>query len=75
MNPASILVVDDEPQIRRVLRSTLAFRGYEFVEAGSGEEALELASKVKPGPKWSYSDVPPWRQACGARWPGRELGT
>ncbi len=48
MNAASILVVDDEPQIRRVLRSTLTFRGYELLEAGSGEEALELARKVKP---------------------------
>jgi two-component system, OmpR family, KDP operon response regulator KdpE len=48
MNSASILVVDDEPQIRRVLRSTLTFRGYELVEAASGEEALELARKVKP---------------------------
>jgi two-component system KDP operon response regulator KdpE len=48
MNSASILVVDDEPQIRRVLRSTLAFRGYELVEAASGEEAVELARKVKP---------------------------
>jgi two-component system, OmpR family, KDP operon response regulator KdpE len=48
MNSANILVVDDEPQIRRVLRSTLAFRGYELVEAASGEEAVELARKVKP---------------------------
>ena len=48
MNSARILVVDDEPQIRRVLRSTLAFRGYELVEAASGEQALELARKVKP---------------------------
>jgi two-component system KDP operon response regulator KdpE len=48
MNSASVLVVDDEPQIRRVLRSTLSFRGYELVEAGSGEEALEQARKVKP---------------------------
>jgi two-component system KDP operon response regulator KdpE len=30
------------------LRSTLAFRGYELVEAASGEEAVELARKVKP---------------------------
>lgn len=48
MNSASILVVDDEPQIRRVLRSTLTFRGYELVEAASGEEALEVARRVKP---------------------------
>jgi two-component system, OmpR family, KDP operon response regulator KdpE len=48
MSSASILVVDDEPQIRRVLRTTLSFRGYEISEAGSGEEALELARKIKP---------------------------
>jgi two-component system KDP operon response regulator KdpE len=48
MNSASILVVDDEPQVRRVLRSTLTFRGYELVEAASGEEAVELARKTKP---------------------------
>ena len=48
MNAASILVVDDEPQIRRVLRTTLSFRGYEISEASSGEAALELVRKVKP---------------------------
>lgn len=48
MSSASILVVDDEPQIRRVLRTTLSFRGYEISEAKSGEEALELVRKVKP---------------------------
>ncbi|MGB2663587.1 MAG: response regulator transcription factor [Candidatus Acidiferrum sp.] len=48
MNSANILVVDDEPQIRRVLRSTLSFRGYTISEVSSGEEAVELASKLKP---------------------------
>lgn len=48
MNTADILVVDDEPQIRRVLRSTLSFRGYTISEAKSGEEALELVRKRKP---------------------------
>jgi two-component system, OmpR family, KDP operon response regulator KdpE len=48
MISANILVVDDEPQIRRVLRSTLSFRGYTILEASTGEEALELASKHKP---------------------------
>ena len=36
-----ILVVDDEPQIRRVLRVALTAQGYEFHDAKSGEEALE----------------------------------
>jgi two-component system, OmpR family, KDP operon response regulator KdpE len=41
MNSANILVVDDEPQIRRVMRTTLAAQGYTVTEARSGEEALE----------------------------------
>lgn len=48
MSSANILVVDDEPQIRRVLRSTLSFRGYAITEASSGEEAIDLARKSKP---------------------------
>ncbi len=48
MNSANILVVDDEPQIRRVLRSTLSFRGYTISEVSTGEEAVELANKLKP---------------------------
>src|SRR5436190_10075786 len=41
MSLGRVLVVDDEPQIRRVLRSTLAARGYEVHEARTGEDALE----------------------------------
>jgi two-component system KDP operon response regulator KdpE len=41
MSSGRILVVDDEPQIRRVLRATLTGHGYEFYEARTGEEALE----------------------------------
>ncbi len=48
MNPATILVVDDEPQIRRVLRTTLTSRGYVIVDAKTGEEGIELVHKEKP---------------------------
>ena len=48
MSSSNILVVDDEPQIRRVLRTTLSFRGYAITEAATGEEAVELARKMKP---------------------------
>ncbi|MFY9729302.1 MAG: response regulator, partial [Candidatus Acidiferrales bacterium] len=37
----TILIVDDEPQIRRVMRTTLSSQGYSVIEAKSGEEALE----------------------------------
>jgi two-component system KDP operon response regulator KdpE len=48
VNVASILVVDDEPQIRRVLRSTLSSQGYIILEAKTGEEAIEVSRKEKP---------------------------
>jgi two-component system KDP operon response regulator KdpE len=48
VNAANILVVDDEPQIRRVLRSTLSTRGYVITEAKTGEEALESMRKEPP---------------------------
>jgi len=41
MSAGRILVVDDEPQIRRVMRTTLVANGYEMAEARSGEDALE----------------------------------
>ena len=43
-----VLVVDDEPQIRRALGVNLRARGYEVDLAGSGEEALELAARGHP---------------------------
>jgi len=42
-----VLVVDDEPQIRRVIRTTLEARGYEVDDVGSGEQALEINRSVK----------------------------
>jgi two-component system, OmpR family, KDP operon response regulator KdpE len=41
MTGARILVVDDEPQIRRVLKSALAAQGYEAFDVRSGEDALD----------------------------------
>jgi two-component system, OmpR family, KDP operon response regulator KdpE len=41
MNSAMILIVDDEPQIRRVLRTTLTSQGHSVIEARSGDEALD----------------------------------
>lgn len=45
---ATILVVDDEPQIRRVLRSTLSTHGYVIMDAKTGEDAIEIVRKDKP---------------------------
>ena len=41
----SVLVVDDEPQIRKLVRVNLEARGYAVQEADSGQEALSLFSQ------------------------------
>jgi two-component system KDP operon response regulator KdpE len=43
-----VLIVDDEPQIRRTLELNLAARGFAVDQATSGEMALELAARVHP---------------------------
>ena len=40
-----VLVVDDEPAMRRGLRTSLRTNGYEVEEARSGEEAVQIASE------------------------------
>lgn len=49
MSGPRILVVDDEPQIRRALRVGLSGHGYVVQLASSGEEALDLAASSTPG--------------------------
>ncbi len=48
MNTATILVVDDEPQLRRAMRATLTALGYSVVEAKSGEDALAKQREESP---------------------------
>jgi len=43
-----ILIVDDEPQIRRFLRAGLPPHGYECIEAANGAEALKSFVKDRP---------------------------
>jgi two-component system KDP operon response regulator KdpE len=47
-HPTRILVVDDEPQIRRFLKTSLTAQDYEVVEAGTGGEALDLVRNAAP---------------------------
>ena len=44
----NILVVDDEPQITRVLKTTLSSQGYGIRTASDGEEALHVMSEWPP---------------------------
>lgn len=42
MEPLKILVVDDEARMRKLVKDFLTLKGYTVVEAGDGEEAVEL---------------------------------
>jgi two-component system response regulator MprA len=58
MAPA-ILIVDDEPDVRKVVRSVLEADGYEIAEAADGQAALALLSAVggPRGPQLVVLDV------------------
>ena len=45
---ATILIVEDEPPIRRLLRTTLAAHDYRILEAGTGAEALQAVRHDRP---------------------------
>ncbi len=47
MSMEHILVVDDEPQIRRVMRTTLIAQGYQVSDARTGNDALDLMRTEK----------------------------
>ena len=43
-----VLVIDDEPPIRRLLRTSLGAEGFEVLEAENGEDALAMIGTAKP---------------------------
>jgi len=45
---ATVLVIDDEPQIRKFLRISLGSQGYKVLEAGTGAEGLSQAALGRP---------------------------
>jgi len=48
LNAVTVLVVDDDPAARDLLTTNLGREGYRTVQARGGEEALELARKLRP---------------------------
>jgi CheY-like chemotaxis protein len=45
----TVLVVDDEPEVRKVVRTALLRRGYEVLEAEDGVAAFELLQRLSGG--------------------------
>jgi two-component system, OmpR family, KDP operon response regulator KdpE len=48
LSAGKVLVIDDEPQIRRLMRTTLIGAGYEVDDAKSGEDGLEKIGTFHP---------------------------
>jgi len=46
--PPTILIIDDEPQIRRVVKNTFQAAGAKVVEAASGTEGIDRAAAERP---------------------------
>ena len=43
-----ILVVEDNPQNRMLVKDVLEFHGYEIIEAADGQTGIEMAKNYKP---------------------------
>jgi CheY-like chemotaxis protein len=44
----TVLTIEDQPDIRRLIRMTLEFKGYAVLEAGNGPDGLQLARSAQP---------------------------
>jgi two-component system, cell cycle response regulator DivK len=45
----TVLIVDDHPDMRELLRYSLQLKGFTVAEATNGREAVELAPQLRPG--------------------------
>ena len=57
MAPRTILVVDDEPQIRGLIRNVLERENYRVLEAEDGEEALTLCERSDANVSLLLTDI------------------
>jgi two-component system cell cycle sensor histidine kinase/response regulator CckA len=76
----SILVVDDQPTVRRMAHRLLSEWGFRVFEAESGEEALEVLETAKAGVQLVMVDVimpladgVQVTRAIQERWPGQRI--
>ena len=67
MTDGRILVVDDEPDLRWVLRGLFEDAGFEVVEAGDGRQALERVAEQPPDVVLSAADGWTARTRDGSR--------
>jgi two-component system, cell cycle sensor histidine kinase and response regulator CckA len=69
MRPGTILVVEDQPEVRRVMARALSSEGHRVLEAGSGEDALEVATGLEGAPDLLLTDILlPGLKGTGVAW-------
>jgi CheY-like chemotaxis protein len=56
-NPALILIVDDDPDVREAVRTLLENEGYRTAEAKDGREALAIVQKAQDKPALLLLDL------------------
>jgi CheY-like chemotaxis protein len=44
----TVLTIEDQPDIRRLIRMTLEFKGFRVIEAGNGPDGLQRARSERP---------------------------
>ncbi len=73
--PIKVLVADDEPAMRRGIRTSLNVNGYEVEEVRSGEEAVAAARERPPISRFSTSTCQGWAgsKPAGASAPPRAV--
>src|SRR6185295_14968793 len=65
--PTYILVVEDEPQMQKFLRMSLASEGYRVVEASKGQEGIDLARTHNPDLVLLDLGLPTWTARTSRR--------
>jgi two-component system, OmpR family, response regulator len=53
----AILIVEDEPTLRELLRDALSNNGYRVLSAATGEEAIEILWRHKERVEWLFTNV------------------
>ena len=75
-----LLVVEDQPDLRRLIPRVLTARGYEVKAAGSGEEAVEILDSwpepdmVLTDLSLPYMDGTALARHVGEKWPNTRIG-
>ena len=52
--PIKVMIIDDEPPIRKLLRMGLSTQGYEILEASNGKIALDLLKQEPASSFWIW---------------------